>query len=161
MSTTPYYPHTVPLVLYRAMVTRWNREPDRQEALPDVAVFFETTRAVHTHTLESLLHHAWRVDVATLVISSCSERELLEDFAIGPESDGDVRLFEDGYSSTEIFYLDPAHTQFFVRPETQQRLRTAQSIATQRRSTHHARQAFDVARRSMRDWIAGESEVRR
>lgn len=149
-----------PLVLYRATVTPMVTAHSAERSYEEVAVFFEAPRDKRVTALDALLHFAWCVDVSTLVITCSSERELLEDDAIGPESDGDVRLFEDGYSPTEIYYLDPACTQFFVRPKTQARLQRAQAIANQRRLERHARLAFDVAHRaSTRQWAASESEA--
>ena len=160
MSTSPTIAEgdaALPLVLYRATVTAL-AEGTPASVSPEFFVFFEAPRMGHTGTLEALLHHAWQVDVSTLVISCCSERELLDDYAMGPVSDGDVRLFENGYSTTEVFYLDATATQFFVRPSTQARLQAAQERATYRRREGAARQAFDVARRSgLGDWIRAES----
>ncbi len=150
----------LPLVLYRAMVTPVAEACDPRSTLTEYFVFFEAPRLRHTAALETLLHHAWQVDVSTLLITCSSERELLDDFSMGPAEDGDVRLFENGYSASEVFYCDPACTQFFVRPETQARLQAAQAVASLRRRERHARQAFDVARRAgLADWIRGESEV--
>lgn len=143
----------MPLVLYRATVfTR--EDASHASPLPEYHVFYEAQRPRSTQVLDTLLHNAWAVDVSTLLITVCSERELVEDFALGPASDGDVRLFEDGHDAAHIFYCDPACTQFFVRPQTQLRLQLAQAIATQRRVELRARRAFDVARRaSDRQWI--------
>lgn len=147
----------VPLVLYRATVTRFEDETVARP-MPEVTVFFEAQRANHTAVMEALLHHAWQVDVSLLVITCSSERELIDHFAMGPATDDDVRLFENGYDTQSIFYVDPALTQFFVRPETQIRLLAAQAIANRRRLEGQARRAFDVARRaSDRTWVQGES----
>lgn len=145
-----------PLVLYRATVgTLANMNSAAPLSDSEYFVFFEAQRSRSTKVLEALLHHAWAVDPSTLLITVCSERELVEDFAMGPASDGDVRLFEDCYDAQYIYYCDPARTQFFLRPQTQLRLQAAQAVATQRRLELHARRAFDVARRaSDRDWIA-------
>lgn len=146
-----------PLVLYRATVTPLADASSVQPSpLPEYFVFFEARRRLYsTKVLEALLHHAWAVDPSTLILTVCSERELVDDFSMGPASDGDVRLFEDGYDAQHIFYCDPDRTQFFVRPQTQLRLQAAQAVATQRRLELHARRAFDVARTaSNRDWIA-------
>lgn len=136
-----------PLVLYRATVGALT---DMASPAPlgesEYFVFFEARRTHSTKVLEALLHNAWAVDLSTLVITVCSERELIEDFAMGPASDGDVRLFEDCYNAQFIYYCDPARTQFFVRPPTQLRLQAAQAVAAQRRLELHARRAFDVAR---------------
>lgn len=152
----------LPLVLYRATVTTFKDASHASPVpLPEFYVFFEAPRVRHTAELESLLHHAWQVDVSTLLVTCASERELLEDFAMGPAEDGDARLFEEGYDSLHIFYCDPARTQFFVRPETQVRLQAAQQIAAHRRTNLRARRAFDVARRaSDREWIQRESGAR-
>lgn len=150
----------LPLVLYRATVSLLS-DTATASPLPEFFVFFEAPRLRHTAELETLLHHAWQVDVSTLLITCSSERELVEDFAMGAPEDGDVRLFEDGHSAAEVFYCDPARTQFFVRPETQARLQAAQAVASLRRREGHARRAFDVAHRAgLADWIRGESEVR-
>lgn len=160
MRTPAHEPAALPLVLYRATVSLLN-ETATASPLPEYFVFFEAQRMRHTSELEVLLHHAWQVDVSTLVITCASEHELINDFAIGPKEDGDVRLFEDGYSTEHVFYCDPARTQFFVRPETQVRLQIAQAVASHRRREGQARRAFDVARRAgLADWIRGESEAR-
>lgn len=144
-----------PLLLYRATVgTLTDMASPAPLGESEYFVFFEAQRSRSSKVLEALLHNAWSVDLATLVISVCSERELVEDFAMGPASDGDVRLFEDCYNAHYIYYCDPARTQFFVRPPTQLRLQAAQAVATQRRLELHARRAFDVARTaSDRQWI--------
>lgn len=153
-------PPGLPLVLYRATVSTLADAATRSP-LPEFFVFFEAQRSRHLATVQALLHHAWQVDVSTLVVSCNSERDLLDDFAMGPAEDGDVRLFEDGYDTQHIFYCHPATVQFFVRPATQARLQAALAVAAQRRLEGRARRAFDVARRaSAREWIRRESEVR-
>lgn len=116
-----------PLVLYRATVLDIESRVD-----PEFFVFFEAPRQNRNAVLESLLCNAWAVDVSTLAMMAFSEVDLY-DLAMGPAADGDVRLFEDGHDAERIFYLDPARTQFFVRPETQARLQAAQAVAVQRR----------------------------
>lgn len=150
----------LPLVLYRATVSTIE-DANSASPLSEYFIFFEAKRSKSTKVLETLLHHAWAVDPSTLIVTACSERELVEDFAMGPASDGDVRLFEDGYDTQHIFYCDPARTQFFLRPQTQARLQPAQFESARRRLELHARRAFDVARRaSDRDWIAGHAAAR-
>ncbi len=144
----------LPLVLYRATVSAFEKANDATASVDEYFVFFEAKRSHSTKVLEALLHHAWHVDPSTLIVTACSERELVEDFAMGPAEDGDVRLFEDGFDTQHIFYCDPARTQFFLRPQTQLRLQPAQVEASRRRKELHARRAFDVARRSSdRQWI--------
>lgn len=143
----------LPLVLYRATVLT-REDASQASPLPEHHVFYEAQRPRSAQVLDTLLHFAWAVDVSTLLITTSSERELIEDFALGPASDGDVRLFEDGHDTEHIFYCDPALTQFFVRPDTQVRLQAAQAIAIQRRMELRARRPFDVARRtSYLQWI--------
>lgn len=70
----------LPLVLYRATVSTIE-DANSASPLPEYFIFFEAKRSKSTKVLETLLHHAWAVDPSTLIVTACSERELVEDFA--------------------------------------------------------------------------------
>lgn len=112
----------LPVQLYRAMVYSPLHKID-------MAVFFEAPRSQRMAVLEQLLNLAWKVDPSTDVSieNLISEHELLDSWAMGDISTGDLRLFEIGIGAHGLTYLRPAQVQYFVNPLTLLRLQQALS----------------------------------
>lgn len=97
----------------------------------EVTVFFEVPRGVDAaahEALESLVCLAWHEATPDdLHIYNCfSEAEMLGSWALGDESTGDMRLFEDGFCHGAPTYAEPERTLMLVSPATLKRLVTAQ-----------------------------------
>ena len=110
--------------LFRAIVSsrRLNAE---------MLVFFDLTGMSAERagsTLEAALCLLWDETPDGLVIYNLhSEREALEEWALGPAATGDVRLFESGCAYGTVLYHEPANTLMLVRPRTLRRLQSAQA----------------------------------
>lgn len=131
--------------LYRAMVSSRKHEAE-------LIVFFEAVRNKRVETLDRLLHAAWAVDVeADLeVYNLCSESELLNEWALGAQETGDMRLFEIGSHYGQPMYADPAGTLMMVTPAVLTRLYAAQQRTLPERERQRAADAAWLAERGKR-----------
>lgn len=86
------------------------------------------------HAVQQALSLFWGVPVHQVAVEQAwSEHQLLNVFALGDDSTGDARMFEqmsDQAGGIRI-YLPPERTYFFVQPDTLQRLLAAQQLASQ------------------------------
>lgn len=114
-------------MLYRCLVSQVG-------SADEVPIFFESQCDQPYRTLESALQAFWRCELGSLLIMNLvDEYELVARHAIGPSTDGDVRLFESGIDGGRPTYLDPAKCLAYVSPATLARLAAARRRLAVRR----------------------------
>ena len=82
--------------------------------------------------LTGLLAQVWQVPVEQIeVYNVLSEREMLDEWALGEQGTGDARLLETGWDGTRVLYAEPSTTVVLASPHAAARIAAAQALVEQ------------------------------